>query len=147
MHEAPWTQRPFSQIWSPGQVPQSCSPLQPSPILPQYCPLGGVHETFTHDPESGIALGPLGPPSTPAGWPAVPLLPPPPPAPLLSGGALTPAQPETANSVAPAAAANKDAKKDAKKGALTEAFRSLTAGIRAGSFPTMRPFPSRTKLG
>jgi hypothetical protein len=149
MHEAPWTHEPFSQTSVPGQSPQSSTPLQPSPIFPQYWPFGGVHETFTHEPASGSAAGPSGrlvwPPSTPAEWPAVPSPPPPPPAPLLSGGALMPAQPENANSVAPAAAAkrdaNSDAKKDAEKDALTEGFRSLTAGIRAGSFLTMRPLP------
>jgi hypothetical protein len=35
-----------SQVLSVGQLPQFCSPSQPSPMTPQYCPPAKAQEIF-----------------------------------------------------------------------------------------------------
>jgi hypothetical protein len=49
-----WGTQPFvthtcfceSQLDPVGQLPQFCSPSQPSPMTPQYCPPAKAHEHF-----------------------------------------------------------------------------------------------------
>jgi hypothetical protein len=84
-HDPPATQTLFSQIPPLGHVPQSCELLQPSPITPQYWPVGWTQATRVVQDDESMIVGPSRPwtRSTPASFGPLPLpLPLPAPAPL-----------------------------------------------------------------